>query len=119
MPVHRVNLGTKKFCHSVVTQLEHFLRVISTVPQRIHSKAPNWHRQCNGFIYLGRPAVEVVSDVVDAALQLRDALHDRLELRPAQPKRDRDELQVWCSSLFGQDIRKILYKEFGGGHAST
>ena len=57
-------------------------------------------RQCNGIIYLSRPAVEVVSDVVDAALQLRDALHDRLEFRPAQPKRDRDALQVCCSSPF-------------------
>ena len=39
-------------------------------------------------MYLSRPAVEVVSDVVDAALQLRDALYDGLELGPAQPKRD-------------------------------
>ena len=37
-------------------------------------------------MYLSRPAVEVVSDVVDAAPQLSDALHDRLELGPTQPR---------------------------------
>ena len=37
-------------------------------------------------MYLSRPAVEVVSDVVDAALQLSDALHDRLELGHTQPR---------------------------------
>ena len=36
-------------------------------------------------INLSRSPVEVVSDVVDAALQLRDALHDGLEFSPAQP----------------------------------
>ena len=34
MPVHSVNLRTEKFCHSVVTKLEHFLRVVSTVEFR-------------------------------------------------------------------------------------